>query len=436
MREPLVSIIVRTKNEKSWIGKCLHAIKTQKYKNIEVIVVDNLSTDKTIQIIKKNFSKVKIVKYKEKPFLPGKAINVGIKKSKGKFIAIVSGHCIPKNNFWIKNLIKNFKNKRVAGVYGRQEPLDVSESGVVRELMYLFGKDKKIQNKDPFFHNANSMIRRDLWNKFKFDNKTFHIEDRIWAQQLINKGYKIVYEPEASVFHHHGVGHDNDISRVKRITNILSKIDEKPKKTKIVCMIPILDPIKIGNSFIVERPLKEVLKIKKITKIIIICDNKELKNKLKNKKILFINRGFDLKKDYLGKDFVLKEIFNKFIQKKYNPSHILVFEEVYPNRPANFFKNLVNNIDNSFDSIIPIAKSTSQHFWSNDEKDELQPLFKSSLPSIISDKNIYQEIKGLGSITKSTAFSVNGRECSNPKFFEVKQEHLFKIDNFTKNLIS
>ena len=107
-----------------------------------------------------------------------------------------------------------------------------------------------------------------------------------------------------------------------------------------------------------------------------------------------------------------------------------------PTDQQTFFKNLVNNIDNSFDSIIPIAKSTSQHFWSNDEKDELQPLFKSSLPSIISDKNIYQEIKGLGSITKSTAFSVNGRECSNPKFFEVKQEHLFKIDNFTKNLIS
>ena len=69
----------------------MHAIKNQKYKNIEIIVVDNLSTDNTIQIIKKNFPKVKIVKYKEKPFLPGKAINLGIKKSKGKFIAIISG---------------------------------------------------------------------------------------------------------------------------------------------------------------------------------------------------------------------------------------------------------------------------------------------------------------------------------------------------------
>ena len=54
-QHPLVSVIVRTKNEKYWIGKCLHAIQNQKYKNIEIIVVDNLSTDKTIQIIKTNF---------------------------------------------------------------------------------------------------------------------------------------------------------------------------------------------------------------------------------------------------------------------------------------------------------------------------------------------------------------------------------------------
>ena len=55
MSQPLVSIIVRTKNESFWIGKCLHEIKNQTYKNYEVIVVDNSSTDKTFAIIKENF---------------------------------------------------------------------------------------------------------------------------------------------------------------------------------------------------------------------------------------------------------------------------------------------------------------------------------------------------------------------------------------------
>ena len=97
---------------------------------------------------------------------------------------------------------------------------------------------------------------------------------------------------------------------------------------------------------------------------------------------------------------------------------------------------LHHSLDNNYDSITPIAKSSSQHFWIKDSQGKLEQLFKSSLPSIISEKNIFQEIKGLGTVTKSNAFSINGRECANTKFFEVGQEHLFKIDSFTKNLIS
>ena len=39
--KPLVSIIIRTKNEEKWITSCIDAIKTQTYKNIEIIIVDN-----------------------------------------------------------------------------------------------------------------------------------------------------------------------------------------------------------------------------------------------------------------------------------------------------------------------------------------------------------------------------------------------------------
>ena len=135
MTKGLVSIIVRTKNESFWIGKCLHEINNQIYKNYEIIVVDNSSTDQTLRIVKNNFPKVKIIKYKSKEFFPGKALNLGIKASKGKFIAMISGHCIPKNKSWLSGLITNFKNKSVAGVYGKQEPLDMSDPNDVRDLI-------------------------------------------------------------------------------------------------------------------------------------------------------------------------------------------------------------------------------------------------------------------------------------------------------------
>ena len=75
-KNKLVSIIIRTKNEENWISICLDKIFKQNYKNFEVIIVDNNSTDKTVKRALEY--KVKIVKIKK--FYPGKAINLGIKK--------------------------------------------------------------------------------------------------------------------------------------------------------------------------------------------------------------------------------------------------------------------------------------------------------------------------------------------------------------------
>ena len=105
MNQKLVSIIIRTKNEERWISSCLKSVFKQDYKNFEVIIVDNESTDRTI--IKANEFPVKIVKIKD--FFPGKAINDGIRASSGDFIVCLSGHCIPVDNQWLGNLIKDLE---------------------------------------------------------------------------------------------------------------------------------------------------------------------------------------------------------------------------------------------------------------------------------------------------------------------------------------
>ena len=74
-----VSIILRTKNEERWIKSCLDSISKQKYKNFEVIVVDNESDDKTLERVKKYKVVKKIVKIKN--YLPGKALNKGLNNS-------------------------------------------------------------------------------------------------------------------------------------------------------------------------------------------------------------------------------------------------------------------------------------------------------------------------------------------------------------------
>jgi glycosyltransferase involved in cell wall biosynthesis len=81
MSQPLVSVIVTSKNSEKFIGQCLDSIKKQNYKNIEIIVVDNYSTDSTLSISRQFSSKV---------FLKGPERsaqrNLAIKKSRGQYI--------------------------------------------------------------------------------------------------------------------------------------------------------------------------------------------------------------------------------------------------------------------------------------------------------------------------------------------------------------
>ena len=156
-----VSIIVRTKNEEKWISLCLGAIRKQRYNNFEIILVDNNSTDKTIE--KAKIFDVKLVHIDD--FIPGKAINDGIRASDGEYIVCISGHCIPTNEFWLEKIVADLNDQEIGGVYGRQEPMSFTNPLDKRDLLTVFGLDKKIQIKDYFFHNANSAFRREVREK-------------------------------------------------------------------------------------------------------------------------------------------------------------------------------------------------------------------------------------------------------------------------------
>ena len=73
----MVSFIIPTYNSHKTIYKTLKSIKSQTYKNFEIIVVDNSFDDRTIKIIKKYFKEVKIIRIRKK-ILPAEARNIGV----------------------------------------------------------------------------------------------------------------------------------------------------------------------------------------------------------------------------------------------------------------------------------------------------------------------------------------------------------------------
>lgn len=88
MKEPLVSVVIPTYNRSSTIIRCIESVIQQSYKNIEIIVVDDASTDNTESVIQKyitlnNFNYLKLASN-----LGGaEARNIGINKSNGDYIA-------------------------------------------------------------------------------------------------------------------------------------------------------------------------------------------------------------------------------------------------------------------------------------------------------------------------------------------------------------
>ena len=278
-----ISIIIRTKNEEKWLPHCLGMVFKQDYNNFEVILVDNQSKDNTLEIAKR-FPLDAIVDIEK--FIPGKALNDGIRASSGDFIVCLSAHCVPKNDKWLSNLIKNFDNdKSLAGVYGKQSSVSFTEATDNRYLMITFVLDRRKQIKDYFFHNANSMIPRAVWNRYPFDEKVTNIEDRVWGKEVINAGYHLIYDPEAEVYHHHGLHQNNYSKRARGVVSILEQVDGstmknlpdslKPENTNIAAVLPILDPID-ENSLIFNLLRRVVLKLKEteyVNRIYVLCES-------------------------------------------------------------------------------------------------------------------------------------------------------------------
>lgn len=207
MKRALVSIVIPTKNAGSRFNTILTQVFSQNYKNFEVIVIDSSSIDNTFEIAKQY--PTKIIKIKPEDFGHGKTRNLGAKLAKGKYIVYLTQDAVPKNKNWLSNLINNFSDNLVVGVYGRQIPY--KNTNILESFSYLrdYPNSKRIWfnnnfgQEDLIFSDVNSAIRKDILKKEGFSKKIIVSEDHEWAYRILGKGYKIVYDPDAAVIHSH-----------------------------------------------------------------------------------------------------------------------------------------------------------------------------------------------------------------------------------------
>lgn len=116
MNNILVSVIIPFYNEEEVIIDCLNSLKNQTYKRLEIIVIDDGSTDKTVQIVQT--FKVKLLKQNHNG--PGSARNLGAKIAKGEILVFVDSD-MSFDKYFIRDLVAPILQGKSIGTFSKNE---------------------------------------------------------------------------------------------------------------------------------------------------------------------------------------------------------------------------------------------------------------------------------------------------------------------------
>lgn len=212
-----VSIVVPAYNEADNIAACANALIEQEFpdNDYEIIVVDNNSSDNTLEIIK-NFPVRNTIQYKQ-----GRAAakNAGVKLATGDLIVFIDADCVATKK-WLKNIVFAFDNPGIGCVAGEIKPLRTDDLTAMERFLIEKGHLSPEHHMRhpflPFVVTANAAYRREIFDAIGlFDEGMFGEDaDFSWRMQL-HTNYKVAYAPEAVVFHPYEVK-ATDIFKQKR----------------------------------------------------------------------------------------------------------------------------------------------------------------------------------------------------------------------------
>jgi hypothetical protein len=221
-QSPLVSIIIVNWNGLQWLPDCFTSLYKQKYKNFEIIFVDNASKDGSVAWVKKHYPKTTICINKSNLGFAG-ANNVGYRMVKGEYILFLNNDTRVKPDY-ISELLKPFASDKMIGgvqskIYLMDDPTRLDSIGAFLTptgFLYhnnLGGKDKPALDKQIDLYTAKGasmMFRREVLKKVEVDGWIFdpvyfaYFEETDLCHRVWLAGYRIVYAYKAQIYHKMG----------------------------------------------------------------------------------------------------------------------------------------------------------------------------------------------------------------------------------------
>lgn len=206
MTKNLVSIVIVNWNGKKWLKKCLDSLLDQSYKKVEIIIIDNASSDDSLEFIRENYPQVRLFVNKNNLGLT-KAINQGVRLSKGEFLLLINNDAWVNTDF-LERLYKFYSEYSFAVIAPQEKRYDktqdfkcnttIDPTGSPAYFIPTYGRPDKL-----FYLSVCFFCSRKAYLESKgLDNNFFmYHEDVDWFWRLSLLGKKFAYVDDVFIYH-------------------------------------------------------------------------------------------------------------------------------------------------------------------------------------------------------------------------------------------
>lgn len=313
-KNSFISVIVPIYNSKRCIEKCIKSILCQTYKNIEILLINDGSTDNSLDICKKYAKKDKRIKIiNKKNGGVSSARNVGLLNSTGKYISFVdSDDYIEKNMIELlyNSIIEEESDIAICNLFFEDENGGKKFNNKSENFCFIREKfpEFSFYNKNISGFVCNKLYTKSILNNIFFDKNIIIGEDNLFNYEILNNNQILKYSYINNCLYHYV---QNSLSQSNKKFNInkISYLDAKEKEIMILCDNNILNDFLKAEYIIYFIRTKIILKNNNFKNIDILKKYKYNVKKFK-KEIKFKNLKFAFLIKYLIA--VYMPVFYKF----------------------------------------------------------------------------------------------------------------------------
>lgn len=216
---PAVTVAILAYNGEEYLEAILSSLEGQDYPGtIEILVIDSGSTDGTLEIVAAHPS-VRLHEIPNSEFGHGKTRNLAAQLASGEIVAYLTHDAIPVGSRWLAALVEPMADDpRIVAVMGKQVPrpgcfplLKYEIQSVFRTMGPDFGvtvfrddgslTTPELRNAAGFYSDVNSAARRDILLGPVPYRDVSYAEDQLFGRDVIDRGYRKAYAPNAAVEH-------------------------------------------------------------------------------------------------------------------------------------------------------------------------------------------------------------------------------------------